>query len=287
MFGYVTVYKPELKIKDYDTYKGVYCTLCKTMQKEYGFLSRFLLSYDATFYAVYKMGTSKNCTKLSKSHCSFNPCKKCLKIESDEEIFKKAAAITVILSYFKLCDNISDENFFKKLLCKAVKPYFSHLVKKAKKKYLHFFNAIEKYMGEQGKIEKEDLNLDASADPTGKALGYILSDGNIDSNDYKVGYFLGRTVYLLDAFDDYKKDIKSNSYNPFKNTNDIIDDASFAINMSIGETAEYLKNIELFRFKDIIENIIYFGLKYQIKKITNKLRGEKDEWCIFYFRCFS
>ena len=35
MFGYVTVYKPELKIKDYSLYKGVYCTLCKRMGREY------------------------------------------------------------------------------------------------------------------------------------------------------------------------------------------------------------------------------------------------------------
>ena len=52
MFGYVTAYKPELKIKDYEAYKGVYCTLCKEMGKEYGLLSRFLLSYDGAFYVL-------------------------------------------------------------------------------------------------------------------------------------------------------------------------------------------------------------------------------------------
>ena len=82
MFGYVTVYKPELKIKDYDIYKGIYCSLCKQMQEEYGFFSRFLLSYDAVFYILYKMGTADEKLKFSKSHCSFSPCKKCLNVDS-------------------------------------------------------------------------------------------------------------------------------------------------------------------------------------------------------------
>lgn len=277
MFGYVTVYKPELKIKDYDTYKGVYCTLCKTMQKEYGFLSRFLLSYDATFYVIYRMGVTKNCTKASKSHCSFNPCKKCLKITSDEKIFKKASAITVMLSYFKLCDNIKDEKFFKKLFCKLLKPYFLHLVKKAKSKYENEFLNIEKYMQEQYLVEQNNIGIDGASEPTGKALGYILSDGNLDSLDYKIGYNLGRTVYLLDAFDDYKKDIKSKSFNPFTNSENIVKDATFAINMSIGEMVEYLNKIEIFRFKEIINNIVFYGLNSRMKKIIIGIRGGKDE----------
>ena len=277
MFGYVTVYKPELKIKDYDIYKGIYCTLCKQMQREYGFFSRFLLSYDAVFYILYKMGTADEKLKLSKSHCSFSPCKKCLNVDSDEEIFKKAAAITVILSYFKLCDNISDSKFLKKLLCKTVKPYFKHICRKARKKYPDIFNTVEKYMEKQVEAERNFKGIDSSADPTGNILGHILSDGNVSSDSFKVGYFLGRTVYLLDAFDDYEKDIKSNSFNPFKNTENIIKDASFAVNISMGELADYIKKIEFYKFKDIIYNIVFEGLDYKRKKIIMRMRGEKDE----------
>ncbi len=277
MFGYVTVYKPELKIKDYEVYKGVYCTLCKQLQKEYGFFSRFLLSYDAVFYVLYRMGISKASAEISKSHCSFSLCKKCLKIESDEEIFKKAAGITVILSYFKLCDSISDSGFLKRTFCKLIKPYFKHIARCAQKKYPDMFSAVENYMKKQNETEKELKGVDLSADPTGNALGYILSDGNVNSDSFKIGYFLGRTVYLLDAFDDYEKDIKSNSFNPFKNTDNIIKDAGFAVNMSIGELAEYINKTEFFKFRDIIYNIVFEGLPYKCKKIVMKKRGEKDE----------
>ena len=52
MFGYVKVCKPELRVREYEEYKAVYCTLCKTLGKEYGVLSRVLLRYDATFYVL-------------------------------------------------------------------------------------------------------------------------------------------------------------------------------------------------------------------------------------------
>lgn len=88
MFGYVTAYKPELKVKEYEAYKGVYCTLCKEMGREYGILSRFLLSYDGAFYVIYKLSLSDCKLNASKSRCTFNPSKKCYKISCDGNAYK-------------------------------------------------------------------------------------------------------------------------------------------------------------------------------------------------------
>ena len=52
MFGYVNVYKDELKIKDYDTYRAYYCGLCKMLGKRHNALARLSLNYDLTFLAV-------------------------------------------------------------------------------------------------------------------------------------------------------------------------------------------------------------------------------------------
>ena len=55
MFGYVKVFRPELKVCEYEQYKGVYCSLCQTLGKRYGFASRMTLSYDFTFLALLLM----------------------------------------------------------------------------------------------------------------------------------------------------------------------------------------------------------------------------------------
>ncbi len=278
MFGYVTINKPELKIKEYQAYKGVYCTLCKEMGKEYGLLSRFLLSYDGAFYVMYKLGLSQDKINVSNSRCSFNPCKKCMKITCESNVYKLACAITVILAYFKLVDNLHDSKIFKKLILYSLYPYFSLLCKKAKKKYPYIYEVVSKGMSEQFEMEKDEkISLDKSAHPTAKILGELFSYGETEENKElteKFGYQLGRVVYYLDAFDDYENDIKTNSFNPFKNSNNLIDDATRSVNMSVGVLTDILKEQKINCFTEIIENIIYDGLNLQLERIIEKSRGD-------------
>ena len=159
MFGYVTVYKPELKIKEFEAYNGIYCTLCKEMGKEYGFLSRFLLSYDGAFFVMYKMALSQKEISAKQSRCSFNPAKKCMKITCDTDIYRLASTITVILAYFKLMDNLYDSGFFKKILLYLIFPYFAFIKNKAKKKYPDIFSIVEDGMTAQFKVEKYEKSV--------------------------------------------------------------------------------------------------------------------------------
>ena len=58
LLGYVRAYKPELKFREYDVYKGVYCTLCKTLLRRYSPLGQLFLSYDASFLALVLLALS-------------------------------------------------------------------------------------------------------------------------------------------------------------------------------------------------------------------------------------
>lgn len=66
MFGYVRIFKPEMKIAEFDQYQGVYCSLCKRLGKKYGAMSRMTLSYDFTFLSVFRMGDSGGMRRLSE-----------------------------------------------------------------------------------------------------------------------------------------------------------------------------------------------------------------------------
>ncbi len=281
MFGYVTVYKPELKVKEYEAYKGVYCTLCKEMGKEYGILSRFLLSYDGTFYVLYKMGLANENVTAEKSRCTFNPCKKCAKITCESDIYKLASTITVVLAYFKLVDNLKDGKGIKKLLLYLLLPYFLYLKRKALKKYPDIFNEIQNGMQTQFEIEKDkNISLDKSAHPTAQMLGWLFAYNECEitkQSAYDFGYQLGRVVYFLDAFDDYEKDIQENTYNPLKNEKDYIETAIMSINLSIGALTQIFESQNKNQFSPIIENVIYDGLNYQLERITKKNRGENNE----------
>ena len=52
MFGYIKPDIPELKMKENELYKAVYCGLCKTMGKCTGCASQLTLNYDFAFLAM-------------------------------------------------------------------------------------------------------------------------------------------------------------------------------------------------------------------------------------------
>lgn len=281
MFGYVTVFKPELKIKEFEAYKGVYCTLCKNLGKEYGVLSRLLLSYDGAFFVMYKLGLNNEKVTAEKSRCTFNPCKKCCKIDCLGDTYSLASAVTVILAYFKLIDNIHDGGIIKRILLTLIRPYFSFIKRRAEKKYPDIFAEIDKFIRTQFITEKEDNVLpDKAADASANMLSFLLSYGEMGENaDFSrdFGYQLGRAVYFLDAFDDYERDLKSHSFNPFKNSKNIIDDASVAVRFSIGALVNKLDEKSFNNFSPVVDNIIRDGLDFQLEKIVQKYRGDNIE----------
>lgn len=294
MFGYVKPDKPELKIKDYETYKAIYCSLCRTLGKEYGLLARFLLTYDAAFYALLKksvLQTKPDCAY--KGVCRFNPLKKCNYIDTDSYL-KDAAALTVIMFYYKVLDNINDGKPLKRLAARLVYPYIKIKFNKAVKKYSKYNDIIKASTDEQARIENEKTDsIDIAAHPTAVSLQKIFSDGIEDETQKRIveriGYCLGRWVYLMDAFDDLESDIKAGAYNPFAlkykldksfltgDNKAIEDDIIKSIRLAANETGLALELLDKNCYKPLIENIIFDGMEAELMKIIKKKRGDLIE----------
>ena len=153
MLGYVKTYKPELKIKDYEAYRGLYCSLCRTLGRQYGVMSRLLLSYDVTFLLVVMLSVKNALPTFKKGRCPFNLAKRCNYCVDCSSFLSFAAAVTVLMFYYKVKDNIADSGFFKRLLMRMILPYASHLRKKALKKYKRLDSIISGGMNRQGYTE--------------------------------------------------------------------------------------------------------------------------------------
>lgn len=274
MFGYIRISKGELKVKEYDFYKAVYCTLCKTMGKDYSILSRFTLSYDFTFYALLNMSLQDGCDMVEKKHCVFNPLKKCIYCKDDSYI-KIPSAAAVILSYYKVLDNIADEKGFKKFGYILLKPFFKSPYKKAAKKYPEIDKIASEYINAQCNAEKSPgCDLDTAADPTAKALSQLFMLLSEDNSQKRVlerlGYCMGRYIYLIDAYCDLEDDIKRKSFNPLKTRDDpkklIKEQLYFAVN----EACKAFELLEVKKYKHILGNILYLGLEETFTKEINK-----------------
>ena len=156
MFGYVTIYKDELLVREFNEYKSVYCGLCRTLGTEYSKLSRFILSYDCTFYALLLLSLNGECPGYEKKMCRCNPLKKCTYIKNGEDALSKASALSVVSVYFKIVDNISDSKGIKKLAYKFLKPIAKKWANKAKEKYPYIYNAVETMSKEQFIVESKE-----------------------------------------------------------------------------------------------------------------------------------
>lgn len=75
MFGFVKPLVPELKVKDSDFYRSVYCGLCRSMSKHTGGISAFTLSYDMTFFALCRMALSDTELSFERIRCKAHPMK--------------------------------------------------------------------------------------------------------------------------------------------------------------------------------------------------------------------
>ena len=288
MFGYVTIYKDELLVREFNEYKSVYCGLCRTLGTEYSKLSRFILSYDCTFYALLLLSLNGECPGYEKKMCRCNPLKKGTYIKNGEDALSKASALSVVSVYFKIVDNISDSKGIKKLAYKFLKPIAKKWANKAKEKYPYIYNAVETMSKEQFIVESMDnVQLDMSADPTAKMLRTVLSYEEQDKSRKLIletmGYNLGRWIYLMDAADDLEEDREKNNYNPFllmdyngeKNFKNYI---SQILNQSLAQAYNAFELLDITLYKGIIDNILLKGLAQKQRTVlfSEEKNGNKS-----------
>ena len=278
MFGYVRACKPELKIKEYETYKAVYCSLCKKLGKSYGVLSRFTLSYDFTFLALLNMSLKDGCDGFERKRCAFNPLKKCNYCKNLDAIDMPAAAAMIML-YYKILDNIADERGIKKIGYWCLKPIFSSAHKKASRAYPQIEEAVAEYIAAQNALEAANCtSIDEAADPTARVMEKILTLCSSDEMQKRVlqrmGYCLGRYIYLLDAAADLKDDIKTGSYNVLKSidSKELNERIKAQLYFCSNEAAKAFELLDIKKYKTILGNIIYLGLEETFLKELNNER---------------
>ncbi len=288
MFGYVQTYKPELKMREYEQYRGVYCSLCKQLGRRYGAPLRLGLSYDLTFLALLSMALKPACVGFSQSRCSYNPMKKCLACESVREL-EVAADITALMVYYRAEDNLRDEGFFGRLKVWLMWPFLRRYHKKAKALLPEVDREIALMMERQRAVEDaKTSSIDAAAEPFALLLQYLCAALSQDERQKPVlsrlGYCLGRYVYLADAIADLKEDGRRGRYNPFilnrrlnVNDNTAVEEcqryAADVLRHCQAECIAAYNLLTVYHFDGILRNILQEG----ITSMVEKQKGVKKE----------
>lgn len=291
LFGYVRIYKPQLRICEYEQYKAVYCTLCKELGRNYGPLSRMLLNYDFTFVALLYMALHKQLPCVERKCCVFNPLKKCSYCTAeDKEGFSLTCAMTAEMYYHKLSDNVADSGWLASLGWRFLRMTAAPLRRKAKKRYPELDALVEQCMIEQAAAEKAgDCSIDSAAEPSARLISELAQMVAANDADRRVlkdfGYFFGRWIYLIDAFDDMADDVKKNSFNPFaarfgltkediENNTELWSQARLyaneCLNMTVARALTAFSLLDTGVYEPIFENILQLGLGEEQRKALNE-----------------
>lgn len=282
MFGYIKPYKPELRFREFEEYRAVYCGLCHQLGKNGGILWRFTLSYDFAFLAMLLSSLDEEaCPSFEKCRCAAHPFKKqtCCQKNTSIEFAADAAAI---LTYYKLKDDLADRGFFKKIKAALFMPFAKKArnaaLKKGGKTAL-LDSAAAEMTAKQAALEAEKCPLsDKAAEPTAEMLGEMLALCAKGERQEKIlrrfGYLVGRYVYLCDALDDLEDDRKKGNYNPFICGNGDTSAAKGALFLTTAELGDDLALLELNSYKGAIENIVNLGLRAEVERIINAKGGK-------------
>ncbi|MBO5416002.1 MAG: hypothetical protein J6A83_05170 [Clostridia bacterium] len=220
MFGYVKTYTPELKVVDYEYYRGAYCGLCRAMGKCTGQCSRMTLSYDFAFLALLRLSLSGEKVSFSKRRCVAHPLRKRNMMDRNRELDYCAYA-AALLSYHKLADDISDEKGAKRAAAILARPFAGKMRRKALRKgdKAELDSFVAGKLASLAEFEKSgEASVDAPADIFGELLAGIVEFGFEGSERriaHNIGYHVGRWIYITDALDDLSEDIEKKRYNPF------------------------------------------------------------------------
>lgn len=277
MFGYIRPFKPHMRNFEYEIYSSFYCGLCKELGKKYGQIFRMTLSYDFAFLGLLYNAYHSKCNTIKKKRCIVHPIKKKNCVCCGENL-DYTCATAVISVYHKICDEIADRGVFSSVFFRLLRRFMKKSYRKASEKYPEIAKKTELYMNLQTEIEREKTSsIDRACEPTAQIMANIAKNISTDESDRKklsgFGYHLGRFIYLADAYDDIEKDKKKGNYNPLLLNFDTVSEAkNFAmqnINLSLGQAAEFYSKLNISKFRDILDNVIYLGLP-NFNKFKNK-----------------
>ncbi len=268
MFGYVKIRRGDLRVKEFECYKAIYCGLCHH-QKKLSRRLRYSLSYDMVFLALLRIGTAGERLSFSKKRCLAHPFRPRLTVESSESL-RYTAGVSAILLYYKLIDDIADERGVRRLLAKCM----LHSAEKAMRQtpLLTLEERVKDLLQDLSAVEaRQSGNVYDGADCFGKLLGEVFAYGEEEDKQkalFELGRRIGRYIYLLDAYADRKEDAEEEKYNPFVLSKEALESERFQKNLITAldmEMLEAARALEALAIEDggihaILQNIVKLGL---------------------------
>ena len=271
MFGYIIVNKDEMKFKEFDIYHSYYCGLCRSLKERYGAAGQMSLSYDMTFLLMLLSSLYEPETEESECRCIAHPFEKHLTRRN--LLTDYIADMNVLFTCYKCRDDWEDEKKLTKLV------YGKFLEGKSKKMQELYAGKVRKISllmqnySEAEEAGKEDI--DTMAGLFGKVMAEIVAcrEDEWSENLRRFGFYLGKFIYLMDAYEDVEEDIKKGNYNPLKKKYeqpDFEEECRVILTMMMSECCKEFEKLPILENAEILRNILYSGVWCRYEAVREK-----------------
>ena len=279
MFGFIRPVKSELKVKEADRFQQVYCGLCHAIRARYGRFYTMFLSYDMTFYALVVGSGETAKEQTERRRCDAHPVTKRVCAAPDDAL-ALAADASVLLSYHKFRDNLTDEKGAKRLLAAVLCRLGRRGYEKARARLPEADRDIRAALDELHALENENCaSMDRAADASARMTAAVVPHTG-DARERvlrQMFYHAGRWLYLLDAAQDVPEDMKTGAYNPLvqryalktPDITDIKQPLERTLERSLADVCTAFDLLDAQRDAEIIRNIIFLGMPTVTRQVLD------------------
>ncbi|MBR2783764.1 MAG: hypothetical protein IKD93_06195 [Firmicutes bacterium] len=282
MFGYVRLNEPELKIKDFQAFRSVYCGVCRGLRR-HGLSSWAALNYDMTFLALVLISLYEEAAPARPCRCLLHPFSRISQVSDQWTDY--AADMTVLLTYYQCLDAWHDE---KKVLPRAEAALLKRARDKVAQSYPRQAQAVADYVAQLDEVEeRQDPNIDLGAGLTGEMLAELFAcrEDEWAPTLRELGFWLGKFIYLMDAAEDVEQDRRHGCYNPLllqeelkgKGEADMQEYCELLLTAMMGECAQAFERLPLLLYGDLLRNIVYSGVWCRYELIKQRREGKSKD----------
>lgn len=253
MFGYI-VLSATAKKEDKKKYREAYCGLCHTLKEKFGKTGALSLSYDMTFLSLLLSDIEDSPVTIGKERCIVHPVVEHTYFTTP--VMDYTSDMQILLSHYALLDDNRDEK-------KEREDRFASFMDRITSTYPRQSEAMANGLRKIWENEKNGvMNAEENALLFGEALGELFvrdTKSHFAPDLRMMGCALGRFIYLLDAWDDRKKDEKKGAYNPLgkditePQMREMLIDAASSAALAMG-------HMPLDDYVSIFEDILYHGM---------------------------
>lgn len=280
MFGYIIVNKQEMKFREFDCYQSYYCGLCQALKERYGRNGQLSLSYDMTFVVMLLSALYEPQTKQGSCKCIAHPLE--AHATRRNQFTDYAADMNILFTYYKCMDDWNDEKKLSgRLAGMSLRKKNDQVAQRYPEKAEKIYALLEQiHLYEKTKEE----NLDLASGCFGEIMAEIFAwrQDEWETDLRKMGFYLGKFIYLMDAYEDMEKDKKDGNYNVFLYQRDKMPDgeafekyAYTVLKMMIAECSRAFEKLPIVENVEILRNILYSGVWCRYEMVQRK-KEKKD-----------